>query len=83
MLILQLELKSKNKDPASDTKKRTSTIKCVKGKALFRETLPMEVREGAEELRIIVCKTVQTRDGPRQSVIAACGLYIRDVLAGK
>ncbi|CAG9465539.1 unnamed protein product [Pedinophyceae sp. YPF-701] len=80
--FVKLELKSKSKDPAGDTKSRTRIVETSNGKAFLRETLPMEVREGAEELRVIVCRSVKAPDGTQKhSVIAACGLYIKDVIA--
>lgn len=56
---------------------------CSNGRLVWNKTVKLEVLSGAKELRVIVCKV--RNDAPRAgtagtSVVAACGLYVKDVL---
>ncbi|KAF8069397.1 hypothetical protein HT031_001512 [Scenedesmus sp. PABB004] len=51
---------------------------------LWNETMTLEVMEGANELRVMLCrdKLVQSGGGTKRgtSVIAACGIFVSDIL---
>uniref|UniRef100_A0A383VVM2 C2 domain-containing protein n=1 Tax=Tetradesmus obliquus TaxID=3088 RepID=A0A383VVM2_TETOB len=65
---------------------KVSTKKAgVQGTAiLWNETMTLEVLEGANELRVMLCrdKLVQSGSGVKRgtSVIAACGIFVSDIL---
>lgn len=69
--------------PDVPTCKSSSSIKRVlSGQISWQEDIVCEVLEGANELRVMLCK--QKRNSKTgaigQSVVAACGIYVEDIL---
>lgn len=61
-------------------KKQTSVQKAKNDTIDWEEQLALECLEGANELRILLCR--QKHSGERQgtSIVAACGIYMKDIL---
>lgn len=61
--------------------KATTQKKAMVGSSIvWRERLVMEVLDDSEELRLMVCKEKFQGTKKGVSVIAACGIFIRDIL---
>lgn len=64
---------------ARTVKKQTSTCKVSDNVVNWEEQLALEHLDGAGELRILLCRPKPA--GERgSSIIAACGIYMRDIL---
>ncbi|KAL6779845.1 hypothetical protein ACKKBG_A13965 [Auxenochlorella protothecoides x Auxenochlorella symbiontica] len=62
-------------------KKTTSLQKVVDNVITWEEQLALEALKDANELRIMLCQEKKSDERPaRSSVVAACGIYIRDLL---
>lgn len=48
-------------------------------RTVHHDLCPREVREGADELRLILCRK-ERNESSSSSVIAACGIYMTDIL---
>lgn len=65
------------------TSKATSSIKRVlSGQISWQEDIVCEVLEGANELRVMLCKEKRNPNTGAigQTVVAACGIYVEDIL---
>lgn len=71
-----------------NVKQKTALIECENGKLNWNQPskgvragqMKLEVLSGAKELRVIVCRLKQDGSKTGTSVVAACGLYVKDVL---
>eukprot|EP00775_Hariotina_reticulata_P011665 gene11665-11808_t len=77
---IKVELRGGSRNVKVATKKAP-----VSGTAIqWNESMTLEVLEGANELRVMLCrdKIVQGGSGPKRgtSVIAACGIFVSDIL---
>lgn len=69
--------------PGMPTCKSISSIKRVlSGQISWQEDIVCEVLEGANELRVMLCKEKRNPNtgATGQSVVAACGIYVEDIL---
>eukprot|EP00878_Enallax_costatus_P000516 GHUV01000611.1.p1 GENE.GHUV01000611.1~~GHUV01000611.1.p1 ORF type:complete len:227 (+),score=54.57 GHUV01000611.1:166-846(+) len=69
---------------ARNVKVATKKAKVQRTAMLWNETMTLEVLDGANELRVMLCrdKVVQSGSGTKRgtSVIAACGIFVSDIL---
>ncbi|KAL4428126.1 hypothetical protein ABPG75_002215 [Micractinium tetrahymenae] len=61
-------------------KKLTSTQDVADNGITWVEQLSLEVLEGASELRIMLCRPKQAGSERSSSIVAACGIYMKDIL---
>ncbi|GAB4821102.1 hypothetical protein N2152v2_008148 [Parachlorella kessleri] len=61
-------------------KKSTSTQPVVDGMITFEEDLVLDILEGSKELRIMLCRHRRGDEKPGTTVIAACGIFVSDIL---
>eukprot|EP00887_Chlorella_sp_A99_P002540 scaffold6.g2540.t1 len=61
-------------------KKQTPLKRVVDSTIEWDEQLALEVLESASELRIMLCREKRSGDKVGTSIVAACGIYMRDIL---
>lgn len=65
----------------TNVKVQTTPKEIVGTSISWKQELQLEVAEGANELRLMLCKEKVSPDGRKGvSVIAACGIFVKDIL---
>lgn len=65
---------------ARTVKKQTSNQKIKDGTINWEEQLALECLDGASELRILLCREKKNGDKQGTSIVAACGIYMKEIL---
>lgn len=65
---------------ARTVKKQTSNQKIKDGTINWEEQLALECLDGASELRILLCREKKNGDRQGTSIVAACGIYMKEIL---
>ena len=66
---------------ARSVKQKTQLARAKDARIVWSKPLRLEVLHGAKELRIIACRTSPNGQRSETTVVAACGLFIKDVLS--
>lgn len=66
---------------AAKTVKKQTTLKKVEDAAMYwGETLILELYEGSNEMRLLLCREKKSATRVSSSVVAACGIFVSDII---